>query len=56
MIALTDATIEYSIGTTHHRRLAGVVILNRDCVDSIAEGFPAAPKTDLAADTSRLPS
>ena len=55
MIALTDATIEFSIGTTHHRRLAGVVILNRDCVDSITEGFPAtAPKSDLAPDRSRL--
>ena len=55
MIALTDATIEFSIGTTHHRRLAGVVILNRDCVDSITEGFPAnASKSDLAPDRSRL--
>jgi hypothetical protein len=37
MIALTDAVIDFSIGTTHHRREAEVVILNRDCVDSIAE-------------------
>jgi hypothetical protein len=38
MIALTDAVIDFSIGSTHHRRDASVVILNRDCVDSIAEG------------------
>jgi hypothetical protein len=38
MIALTDCVIEFSIGTTHQRRQAGVVILNRDCAESIAEG------------------
>jgi hypothetical protein len=38
MIALTDATIEFVIGLTHHRRPAPVVIMNRDCVDSITEG------------------
>ena len=41
MIALTDAVIDFSIGTTHHRRDASVVILNRDIVDSIAAGQEA---------------
>ena len=41
MIALTDAVIDFSIGTTHHRRVASVVILNRDIVDSIAAGQEA---------------
>jgi hypothetical protein len=41
MIALTDAVIDFSIGTIHHRRDASVVILNRDIVDSIAAGQEA---------------
>ena len=55
MIALTDATIEFVIGTTHHRRLAGVVILNRDCVDSIAEGHESTVMTrTMSADRRGL--
>jgi hypothetical protein len=55
MIALTDATIEFVIGTTHHRRLASVVILNRDCVDSIAEGHESTIRTGtMSADRRGL--
>jgi hypothetical protein len=53
MIALTDATIEFSVGSTHMRREAGVVILNRDCVDTISEGYPVTfKKADLAGEKS----
>ena len=38
MIALTDAVIEFTVGPVHQQRRASVVILNRDCVDWIAEG------------------
>ena len=51
MIALTDAVIDFSIGTTHHQREVGVVILNRDCVDSIAEGHEGRiPVLDMPVD------
>ena len=45
MIALTDATIEFAIGLSHKTRQADVVIVNRECVDSIVEAYPAPPKT-----------
>jgi hypothetical protein len=55
MIALTDAVIDFSIGTTHHQRQASVVILNRDCVDSIAASQEGRiPATDLPAENRLL--
>jgi len=45
MVALTDATIDFSIGLSHVTRQADVVIVNRECVDSIVEAFPSPPKT-----------
>jgi hypothetical protein len=38
MVAMTDAVIEYTIGRTRHERRAGVVILNRECLDWVVEG------------------
>ena len=37
MVALTDAVIEYSVGDRRQERRAGVVIVNRECVDWVAE-------------------
>ena len=57
MIAITDAVIEFSIGTTHHTREAGVVIMNRDCVDSIAPAYTAFDRrTDPTTDKSGIPA
>lgn len=55
MIALTDAVIDFSIGTTHHRRHASVVIMNRDCIDSIAPSEEGRiPATDMPAENRLL--
>ena len=55
MVALTDATIEFSIGLSHETRQADVVIVNRDCVDSIVEAYPAPPRVqDLALEATAV--
>lgn len=36
MVPLTDATVEYVTGLQRHRRKAGVVVVNRDHIESIA--------------------
>lgn len=38
MVAMTDAIIEYTVDRVRQERRAGVVILNRDCVDWVVEG------------------
>ena len=55
MIALTDAVIDFSIGATHHQRQASVLILNRDCVDSIAASQEGRiPATDMPVENRLL--
>lgn len=51
MIALTDAVVEYTVGSVPQQRRARVVILNRDCVDWIVEGADEdVPMPDIPAE------
>ncbi|HET7167831.1 MAG TPA: hypothetical protein VFI69_01390 [Candidatus Limnocylindrales bacterium] len=38
MVPLTDAWIEYQVGTERQRRRVGAVLLNRDHIDTVASG------------------
>ena len=55
MIALTDAVIRYSTGSIPQQRRASVAILNRDCVDWVAESRDeAVPTIHMPVDTGGL--
>ncbi len=53
MIALTDAVIEYTVGSVPQQYRASVLIVNRDGVDWITEGSDEpVPSLDMPADSS----